>query len=101
MADAVHHAHEQNGEANVLGGDQGRRLLHYKRAAQCHCEQAHNADGQRSRRGREERLPRVELLHRVVQRRGDPAIHIRILQLDQSLPDDSTLMGDEHAGSEV
>ena len=42
----------------------------------------------------------MELLHRVVQRRGDPAVHIRILQPDQSLPIDSTLMGDEHPGSE-
>ena len=65
-ADAVRHAHEQNGEANVLGGDQGRRLLHNKRAAQRRCKQAHNAGGQRSRRRRQERLPCVELLHRVV-----------------------------------
>ena len=36
----------------------------------------------------------------MVQRCGDPAVHIRILQPDQSLPDDSTLMGDEHPGSE-
>ena len=42
----------------------------------------------------------MELLHRVVQRCGDPAVHIRILQPDQSLPDDSALMGDEHPGSE-
>ena len=42
----------------------------------------------------------MELLHRVVQRRGDPAVHICILQPDQSLPDDSALMGDEHTGSE-
>ena len=41
----------------------------------------------------------MELLHRVVQRRGDPAVHIRILQPDQSLPDDSALMGNEHTGS--
>ena len=41
----------------------------------------------------------MELLHRVVQRCGDPAVHIRILQPDQSLPDDSALMGDEHTGS--
>ena len=26
-------------------------------------------------------------------------VHIRILQLDQSLPDDSALIGDEHPGS--
>ena len=42
----------------------------------------------------------MELLHCVVQRCGDPAVHIRILQPDQSLPDDSALMGDEHTGSE-
>ena len=36
----------------------------------------------------------------MVQQRGDPAVHIRILQPDQSLPDDSALMGDEHPGSE-
>ena len=42
----------------------------------------------------------MELLHRVVKQRGDPAVHIRILQPDQSLPDDSALMGDEHPGSE-
>ena len=42
----------------------------------------------------------MELLHCVVKRRGDLAVHIRILQLDQSLPDDSALMGDEHPGSE-
>ena len=36
----------------------------------------------------------------MVQRRGDPTVHIRILQPDQSLPDDSALMGDEHPGSE-
>ena len=42
----------------------------------------------------------MELLHRVVQRRGDPAVHIRILHPDQSLPDDLALMGDEHTGSE-
>ena len=42
----------------------------------------------------------MKLLHRVVQRRGDPAVHIRVLQPDQSLPDDSALMGDEHTGSE-
>ena len=42
----------------------------------------------------------MELLHRVVERRGDPAVHIRILQPDQSLLDDSALMGDEHPGSE-
>ena len=41
----------------------------------------------------------MELLHRVVQRCGDPAVHIRILQPDQSLPDDSAVMGDEHTGS--
>ena len=27
-------------------------------------------------------------------------VHIRILQLHQSLPDDSALMGDKHTGSE-
>ena len=42
----------------------------------------------------------MELLHRVVQRNGDPTVHIRILQSDQSLPDDSALMSDEHTGSE-
>ena len=42
----------------------------------------------------------MALLHRVVQRRGDPAVHIHILQPDQSLLDDSALMGDEHPGSE-
>ena len=42
----------------------------------------------------------MELLRRVVQRRGDPAVHIRILQPDQSLPDDSAVMGDKHTGSE-
>ena len=42
----------------------------------------------------------MELLHRVVQRRGDPTVHIRILQPDQSLPDDSAVMGDEHPRSE-
>ena len=42
----------------------------------------------------------MELLHRVVQRRGDHAVHIRILQLDQSLSDDSAIMGDKHPGSE-
>ena len=42
----------------------------------------------------------MELLHRVVQRCGDPAVHIRILQPDQSLPDDSAVMGNEHPGSE-
>ena len=42
----------------------------------------------------------MELLHRVVQRRGDLAVHIRILQPDQSLPDDSAVMGNEHPGSE-
>ena len=36
----------------------------------------------------------------MVQRRRDPAVHIRILQPDQSLPDDSAVMGDEHTGSE-
>ena len=36
----------------------------------------------------------------MVQRRGYPTVHIRILQPDQSLPDDSALMGDEHTGSE-
>ena len=41
----------------------------------------------------------MELLHRVVQRRGDPAVHIRVLQPDQSLPDDLAVMGDEHLGS--
>ena len=38
----------------------------------------------------------MELLHCVVKRPGDPAVHIRILQLDQSLPDDSAVMGDKH-----
>ena len=28
------------------------------------------------------------------------AVHIRILQPDQSLPDDSAVIGDEHTGSE-
>ena len=42
----------------------------------------------------------MELLHRVVQQRGDPAVHICILQPDQSLPDDLALIGDEHPGSE-
>ena len=42
----------------------------------------------------------MELLHRVVQQHGDPAVHIRILQPDQSLPDDSALMDNEHIGSE-
>ena len=42
----------------------------------------------------------MELLHRVVERRGDPAVHIHIRQPDQSLPDDSAVMGDEHPGSE-
>ena len=96
----MHHAHEQNREANVLGGDQGQRILHNKWAAQRRCEQAHNVGGQWSRQQREERLPRVELLHCVVERHGDPAVHIRILQLDQSLPDDSAVMGDEHPRSE-
>ena len=41
----------------------------------------------------------MELLHRVVERRGDPAVHIRILQPDQSLPDDSAVIGDKHPGS--
>ena len=41
----------------------------------------------------------MELLHRVVEKRGDPAVHIHILQPDQSLLDDSTLMGDKHPGS--
>ena len=100
MANTMHHAHKQNREANVLGGDQRWQLLHNKHAAQRRCEQAHNAGGQRSRRRREERLPCVELLHRVVQRRGDLAVHIHILQPDQSLPDDSALMGDEHPRSE-
>ena len=29
----------------------------------------------------------------------DPTVHIRILQTDQSLPDDSTLMGNKHTRS--
>ena len=99
MPDAVRHAHQENVEANVLGGDQGRRVLHHKRAAQRRCHQAHNASGQRSREGREERLPSMELLHHVVERRGDPAVHICILQPDQSLPDDSAVVGDKHLGS--
>ena len=41
----------------------------------------------------------MELLHCVVQRRGDPAVHIRILQPHQSLPDDSAVMGNKHPGS--
>ena len=41
----------------------------------------------------------MELLHRVVQRCGDPAVHIRILQPDQSLLDDSAVKGNEHTGS--
>ena len=41
----------------------------------------------------------MELLHRVVERPRDPAVHIRILQPDQSLPDDSAVMDDEHPGS--
>ena len=41
----------------------------------------------------------MELLHRVVERPGDLVLHIRLLQLDQSLPDDSALMGDKHTGS--
>ena len=39
------------------------------------------------------------MLHRVVQRREDPTVHIRVLQPDQSLPDDSTVMGDKHPRS--
>ena len=30
---------------------------------------------------------------------SDPVVHIRILQSDQSLPDDSALVGDKHPGS--
>ena len=41
----------------------------------------------------------MELLHRVVDRPGDPTVYIRILQPHQSLPDDSAVMGDEHPGS--
>ena len=41
----------------------------------------------------------MELLHCVVERPGDLAVHIRILQPDQSLPDDSAIMDDEHARS--
>ena len=41
----------------------------------------------------------MELLHRVVEQRGHPAVQIRILQPDQSLPDDSVVNGDEHPGS--
>ena len=41
----------------------------------------------------------MELLHRVVERPGDPAVHICILQPDQSLLDDSAVMGDKHPGS--
>ena len=41
----------------------------------------------------------MELLHRVVERPGDPAVHIHILQPDQSLPDDSAVMSDKHPGS--
>ena len=41
----------------------------------------------------------MELLHRVVERHRDPMVHIRILQSDQLLPDDSAFMGDKHAGS--
>ena len=41
----------------------------------------------------------MELLHRLVERRGDPAVHIRILQPDQSLPADSAVIGDKHPGS--
>ena len=41
----------------------------------------------------------MELLHRVVERPGDPAVHIRILQPDQSLPDDSVVVGNEHPRS--
>ena len=41
----------------------------------------------------------MELLHRVVKRPRDPAVHICILQPDQSLPDDSVVMGDKHPRS--
>ena len=41
----------------------------------------------------------MELLHSLIERRRDPAVHIRILQLDQSLPDDSAVMDDKHLGS--
>ena len=42
----------------------------------------------------------MELLHRLVQQCEDHAVHIHILQPDQSLPDDSAVMGDEHPRSE-
>ena len=35
----------------------------------------------------------------MVEQPGDPAVHIHILQLDQSLLDDSAIMGDKHSGS--
>ena len=35
----------------------------------------------------------------MVERRGDPTVHIRILQPDQSLPDDSAVMDVKHPGS--
>ena len=35
----------------------------------------------------------------MVEQLGDPTVHICILQPDQSLPDDSTAMGDKHPGS--
>ena len=41
----------------------------------------------------------MELLHRVVKQPGDPTVHICILQPDQSLPDDSAVMGAKHPGS--
>ena len=41
----------------------------------------------------------MELLHFVVERLRDPAVRIRILQPDQSLLDDSAIMGDKHPRS--
>ena len=35
----------------------------------------------------------------MVEQLGDPTVHIRILQPDQSLPDDSALIDDKHTGS--
>ena len=35
----------------------------------------------------------------MVEQPGDPAVHIRILQPCQSLPDDSAVMGDKYTGS--
>ena len=82
-----------------MGRDQGRRVLNYKRAAQRRCQQAHNAGGQQSRGGREQQLPSIELLHRAVEQPRDPAVHIHILQPDQSLLNDSAVMGDKHPES--